>query len=271
LTYKTAYLLIALYVFTLSLIPLAGSLIALREWVGFDTGAYYYRNEHLEVRVTGLPEGLGKPRIYVYLPNSSYRPVLLIDVDDRESLVEGFSFFYDSREVKISSWNDTLTIVYVFDDFNVSKSIVASNDSVKLVFESTRSSQFYIVFKGKNYTTVNGVDLSSIHGRSLELRNVSKLEFTFTSKIAGRGGGFLEFTSPVDVEVKEDVEGVTTIAVSFRGEKLEVEVRGYTEPVRISSVTHTISSLLNHRVTQILLPIAAIASLALGWLIWRRL
>jgi hypothetical protein len=70
---KIAYTIISLYIL-LPLTPLLGGLIASREWIGFDTGAYYYRSERLEVRFTGLPEGMGKPRVYVYMPNSYYRP-----------------------------------------------------------------------------------------------------------------------------------------------------------------------------------------------------
>ncbi|MFZ8794173.1 MAG: hypothetical protein ACO2O2_09875 [Acidilobaceae archaeon] len=50
---RVAYAVVSLYMIALSLIPLVGSVLALREWVGFDTGAYYYRSERLEVRSRG--------------------------------------------------------------------------------------------------------------------------------------------------------------------------------------------------------------------------
>ncbi len=268
---KLAYTLISLYLLLLSLTPLVGSFLAPREWVAFDTGAYYYRSERLEVRFTGLPEGVGKPRIYVYMPNSSYRPILLVDVDDRESSVEGFSFFYDARDVRIKVSNNTLLVDYVFEDFNVTKYAIALDESVVLGFKSVGEREFKIVFKGKNYTHVNGIVLRELRDRGLELDNVDKLNFTFESRFAGRGGGFLEFSKPVRVGVREDLEGVTTIVVEFKGDVLEVVVRGYMEPLRVSPITHTISGMLNHRIVQLLLPVATAIAVVLGWIVWRRL
>ena len=268
---RVAYAVISLYIIVLSLIPLVGSVLALREWVGFDTGAYYYRSERLEVRFTGLPEGVGKPRIYIYIPNSSYKPVMLIDLDDRESVVNGFSFFYDPREIKFKAFNNTLLVNYVFDSFNVTKRIVAYNESIVLGFKSTSDLEFRIVFKGKNYTRVNGVDLREFIGRSVEFDNITKLDFSFENRLVGGGGGSLELSKPVRVIVREDVEGVTLIALEFEGSELEVVVRGYVEPVRVSSLTHSISSLLNHRVAQLLLPLAALIAVSFGWIIWRKL
>ncbi|MFZ8794717.1 MAG: hypothetical protein ACO2O2_12660 [Acidilobaceae archaeon] len=129
---------------------------------------------------------------------------------------------------------------YVFDSFNVTKRIVAYNESIVLGFKSTSDLEFRIVFKGKNYTCVNGVDLREFIGRSVEFDNITKLNFSFESRLVGGGGGSLELSKPVRVIVREDVEGVTLIALEFEGSELEVVVRGYVEPVRVSSHTHTL-------------------------------
>ena len=268
---KIAYATVSLYILLLSLTPLLGGLIASREWVGFDTGAYYYRSERLEVRFTGLPEGMGKPRIYVYMPNSSYKPILLLDVDDRESSVEGFSFFYEARDLKIEAFNNTLLVNYVFDYFNVTKYVVAFNESIVLGFKPERELVFKIVFKGRNYTRVNQVSLGELEGRSVEFSDISHLNFTFYNRFTGVGGGSLEFSRPVKASVREDLEGVTTIEVEFRGDRIEIIVRGYVEPVRVSPITYTISSMLNHRFAQLLLPVVSLIAVVLGWIIWRKL
>jgi hypothetical protein len=268
---KIAYTILSLYILLLSLTPLLGGLIASRGWIGFDTGAYYYRSERLEVRFTGLPEGMGKPRVYVYMPNSSYRPILLLDVDDRESTVEGFSFFYEARDVKTKTLNNTLLVDYVFDDFNVTKYVVAFNESIVLGFRSKNELVFRIVFKGKNYTHINQVSLRELEGKSVEFNDISRLNFTFYNRLTGIGGGSLEFSRAVKVSVIEDLEGVTTIAVEFRGDHVEVVIRGYVEPVRVSPVVHTVSSALNHRFVQLLLPVVALIAVSLGWIVWRKL
>lgn len=271
LSHRVAYALIASYIIILSLIPLLSGLLTLGEWIAFDTGAYYYRNERLEVRVTGLPEALGKPRIYIYIPNSSYRPVLLIDLDDRESSVNGLSFFYDSKEVRITSFNETLVLTYVFDSFNVSKYIVALNDSVKIIVESTRNSYFQLVFQGRNYTVVNGIRLTQSHEKNLVLENVTKLDLEFNNRFVGRGGVSLTFSQPLNVTIVESTEDIVRIVISSWGDRVEVEVKGYIESPKVSYVTSTISAVLNHRFVQILLPFMAVAALAVGWIIWRKL
>jgi hypothetical protein len=52
--------------------------------------------------------------------------------------------------------------------FNVTKRIVAYNESIVLGFKSTNDLEFRIVFKGKNYTRVNGVSLRELIGKSVE-------------------------------------------------------------------------------------------------------
>ncbi len=268
---KIAYTLISLYLLILSLTPLVGDLLALREWVGFDTGAYYYRSERLEVRFTGIPEGVGKPRIYIYMPNSSYKPILLIDVDDRESSIEGYSFFYDAKDVKIKVFNNTLLVEYIFDDFSVIKNITAFKESVVLEYKSTGELTFKIVFKGKNYTYINGVDLRELKSKSVELDNVYQVNFTFENRFINKGGGSLEFLKPVRVIVREDLEGIVTIVVESKGEELDIIVKGYVEPVRVSPITHTISHMLNHRSARLLIPVVTLIAIFLGWIIWRKL
>ena len=67
------------------------------------------------------------------------------------------------------------------------------------------------------------------------------------------------------------MESVTTIAVEFRGDHVEVVIKGYVEPVRVSPVIYTVSSALNHRFVQLLLPVVALIAVSLGWIVWRKL
>ncbi|MDM7275486.1 MAG: hypothetical protein P3X22_005130 [Thermoprotei archaeon] len=268
---KRAYIVIAAYLLVLSVTPLIASFLGGGGWIGFDMGAYYYRNEHLEVRLAGLPEGVGKPRIYVYAPNSSYMPVLILDVNDRESTVEGYSLFYDAIDVKITALNTTLTIAYVFEDFNLTKTIIAADTTVTINYQATKTVKYKIVVHGRNYTSINGLHLRDYVNKTLKLEKIEGVSFKFHSKPVGAGSVYLNFSSPVNVEVEEEVKGVTIIIVTWEGDRLSMSVRGYVEPHKLSPVTSTLSSLLNHRVTPILLPLITLVLIFVGWTVWRRL
>ncbi len=268
---KQAYAIIAIYLLVLSSTPLIANFLSGEEWIGFDTGAYYYKNEHLEVRLAGLPEGVGKPRIYVYAPNSSYMPVLILDVNDRESTVEGFSLFYDVIDVKIIAANNTLSMTYVLGDFNITKTIITADTTVTIEYRATEAVRYSIVVHGRNYTSVNGLYLRDYINKTLKLERVESVNFELHSKPVGVGRVYLNFSSPVDIEVEEEVKGATIIRVLWKGERLSMTVRGYVEPQKLSPVTSTLSSLLNHRVTPIILPLITLMIIPLGWIIWRKL
>lgn len=268
---KRAYTIIAIYLLVLSATPLIASILSGEGWIGFDTGAYYYRNEHLEVRLAGLPEGVGKPRIYVYAPNSSYMPVLILDVNDMESTVEGYSLFYDAVDFKITALNNTLKMTYVFDDFNLTKTIIAADTTVTLSYQATKIVKYVIVLHGRNYTSINGLSLRDYINKTLKLEEIDGVNFELYNKPVGMGKVHLNFSKPVNISVEEEVKGITIIKVMGEGDRLSMSVRGYVEPHRLSPVTSVLSSLLNHRVTPILLPLITLVLISIGWTIWRRL
>ncbi|MEM0366443.1 MAG: hypothetical protein QXD80_07110 [Acidilobaceae archaeon] len=266
------YLALATYIIILSLIPALGSLLRGGEWVGFDTGAYYYRDENLEVRFSGLPEGLGKPRVYVYAPNASYKPILLVDFDDRESTVEGYSFYYDSYEVIMSSYNETLLISYIFGkDLTVKKTIKPSNKTVDIILNSTNPFYYKIVIRGRNYTHVNGYPILFSSGYTLILKDIRNLDLVFNVKGVGEGRCKLSFSTPVKATIIRESRDLTSMIVEFHDKNLSIRVEGYIEGVRVSLLSYIASNIINHRLAQILLPIIAFIVTTLGWLLWIRI
>lgn len=267
---KLVFAMVAVYIIALSFIPLANSFFRNGEWVGFERGAYYYRNNKLEVRIAGFPEGLGKPRVYVYAPNSSYRPIMLVEFDDRETTVNGYSLYHDIENTTLRKSEDAMTISYELKGGgSVRKIIKPEGKRVSITMETEGRSEFVIVMKGRNCSKLNGAELNGARS-ALELAG-NRLYVDFEVKGVGRGRVQLNFSSPLEVRVMRDEKFRCTFALEHYGEKLSMNVAGEIESTVVSPISLVATNVVNHRLVQILLPLVATGAVALGWALWRRM
>lgn len=265
---KLTFSLIAIYVVILSFAPLLSDLIVEDEWIGYGTGSYYYKTERLEVRISSIGEGSGKPRIYLFAPNMSYRPVLLIEMDDRESMADGQSLFHDLRNITIRVQDDKLIYTYELEGLIVKKIIAPGKDHINVTILSEEPAELKIVMRGRNYTSVNSVYLSR-HQEIVDLGTVDKVELYFNVRGIGNGIGIVRFFAPVKASVHRD-GGSSKIVVERYGRELSMMITGEIRDQPVSEISIATSEALNHGTLKYLLPLIAIVSVAGGWLIWRR-
>lgn len=266
---KLAFAMVALYVILLSLMPIASSLLRGGEWIGLERGAYYYRNNKLEVRLTGYPEGWGKPRIYIYAPNASYRPILFIEFDDRESTVNGLSLYHDSMNVTLKSQDDFMIMTYYLQgNTNVRKVIAPREERVEVGLESEAPVEYSLVLRGRNCTYVNGLPVN--RGSPVVLSSGS-LRISFEVRGVGRGLAELNFSSPVSTWIFKDERDRCTFVVEHYGRSLSMSLRGEIEARAVSPISFIATNVVNHRLTQLLLPLVALLAVATGWLLWKRI
>ncbi|MEN2999808.1 MAG: hypothetical protein ABDH61_04455 [Acidilobaceae archaeon] len=267
---RLVFVMVAIYIIALSFIPLVNSFFRNGEWVGFERGAYYYRNNKLEVRMAGFPEGLGKPRVYIYAPNSSYRPILLIEFDDRETTVNGYSLYHDLDNVTLRKNEDVMVVSYKLKEgTDVRKVIMPQEERVNIALESEGRSEFVIVMKGRNCSKVNGIELD--RGRSTLEFVGDRLSIGFEVKGVGRGQVELNFSSPVEIKVMRDERHRCTVALEHYGERFSLSIVGEIESTLVSPISLLATNVVNHRLVQILLPLVAAGSVALGWALWRKM
>ncbi|MCS7107434.1 MAG: hypothetical protein NZ902_04960 [Acidilobaceae archaeon] len=266
---KLVFVIVAVYIVSLSFVPLVNSFFRNGEWVGFERGAYYYRNNKLEVRIAGFPEGLGKPRIYIYAPNSSYRPIMLVEFDDRETTVNGYSLYHDLENLTLRKRETTVILNYELKgEVIVRKIIWPEEERVTISLESEESSEFVLVMKGRNCSMVNGMEL----GGSRSTLEFYRERFSMGFEVKGVGKGVVDFnlSSPAEVKVLRDKDRCT-IAIEYYGERLSMTVRGEMESTAVSPISILATNVVNHRFVQILLPLVAIGAVALGWALWRKM
>lgn len=263
-----SFFLASIYIMILSLAPLVSDLFVESEWIGYGNGAYYYKTERLEVRISGVGEGSGKPKIYLFAQNMSYRPVLLIEIDDRESAVDGQSLYYDLQNLTIRVQDHQLTYIYELEGLAVKKIIAPGEDHVNITILAEEPAHMRIVMRGRNYTAANNIYLSREH-EVLELGLVDKVELSFIARGIGHGVGRIALSSPASVTIVKDGRA-SKILVDLYGKELIMTVSGEMESQHVSQIAAASYEIISHKTIKYLLPLAALIAIVGGWFLWRR-
>jgi hypothetical protein len=278
---KRVFIVISLYIITLSLLPLVNDVLSLGKWSGYGWGAYRFDNGVIAVRFSELMYGADKPKICAY-PSRYLVPlppcIDVIEVSDHESYVNDNNIYYDCNVTNIRIVNAT-TIVFNYsckNDVNFNKTVNVQHDNIIVSFEFSNNTYFKISLWRWYYNSINNITVYNMgKASSLTLGELKILTFTFSDRTFGEFEGKVLFNMPVHVSIYRDEKGLNKFIFEGLGKNvsLVVSVKQGSNPNNIIGCVRNIDTfevIKDVKALHLLYPVIAILCILLVWFKWMK-
>jgi len=210
--------LFVILVVSLSLTPF----IHLREWDGYASGNFVYRDETYYVRYSDETIRTDKPHIFLLEGWPIKSLVDMVELSDHQSFINGLNL-YEDLESHGRLTDGGLTIFYGSSSPRLTKSITVTHEGVIVRYESDQPIELRLTLWRWYFSSVEGSDYRGI---LLPLRVEPKKTLSFEFKDGSRTyRGVVKLSDePMNIEVCRDFNGLNKIIIDYVGSHLSIRI-----------------------------------------------